>query len=43
LPSAEINGCALVLDEGGFGGENFKVAGYAAFVAVVRQIEGVLG
>ena len=39
----EVGLGALVLDQSGFGGEDFKVAGDAAFVALVGEVEGVLG
>ena len=38
----EADGGALVLDQRGLGGQHFKIAGDAAFVALVGEIEGVL-
>jgi len=35
-------GGALVLDQGGFGGQHFQVAGDSAFVALVGNVVGVL-
>ena len=34
LAGLQVDGCALILDERGFGGKYFKVAGDAAFVAL---------
>jgi len=42
LPSLEIDGGALVLEERGFRSQHFKVAGDAALVALVRYLIGML-
>ena len=42
LPGLQIDGRALVLDQRLLGGEHFKIAGHAAFVAGIGEIEGVL-
>ena len=42
LPRLEVDGGALVGEQCGFGRKHLKVAGDAAFVALVGEIEGVL-
>ena len=42
LAGLEVEIGALVLEQGGFGGEDFEVAGDAAPVALVRNLKGVL-
>ena len=41
LAGLKVDGGALILDESGFGGEDFKVAGDPAFVALSGDFKGV--
>ena len=43
LARLEVGERALVADQGGFGDEHFEVAGGAAFVALIGEVERVLG
>ena len=43
LAGLEVDGGALILEQGGLGGQDFEIAGDAAFVALVGEVEGVLG
>lgn len=43
LAGVEVSGSALVGEQGALGGEDFKVAGGSALIALVGDVKGVLG